>query len=78
MNLDDGWEKFYTDSKIKKDRVDEISIDIKNRRYILYLNEDITITDGEDSVEASYVSRFIFEIILNGITNLGFVEVKNV
>ena len=65
-------EKFYTDSKNKKeDLVDQISIDVLNKEYVLDLEEPISITDGEDEdgneIYAIYINREVFDILLQGL-----------
>lgn len=77
------WEMFYTESKLKnkeEDLVDQISIDSVNKVYIFYQDADYLITDGYDEYDnpicSSYVSREIFDIILNGLKLKGYKEVK--
>ena len=65
-------EKFYTDSKNKKeDLVDQISIDVLNKEYVLDLEVPISITDGYDEdgneIYAIYISREVFDILLQGL-----------
>ena len=78
MKLTTEWEMFYTDSKNYEDLVHQISIDIENKRYVLDINAEIWVTDGEDEngneIYSNYVSRFIFDLILKSLKELGFVE----
>ena len=78
MIVTQNWEMFYTDSKKDKDNVDQISIDIRNKRFVLDIDADILVTDGywEDDtpVESNYVSRFIFDLIVEGVKEKGFKE----
>lgn len=62
--------------------VDQISIDKVNKRYILDIDANDLVTDGYDGemneVNSMYVSRFIFDIIVQGIKERGFKEAKYV
>ena len=73
---------FYTDShKSSKEEywVDQISIDKVNKRYILDIDANDLVTDRYDGemneVNSMFVSRFIFDIIVQGIKERGFKEV---
>ncbi len=75
------WEMFYTDSKKNEDLVDQISIDVKNKRYILDVNLEYWMTEGYDEQEndvvgIGYVSRFVFDIILKAIKDMGFKQIS--
>ena len=74
------WEMFYTHSKGNDELVDQISIDEKNKRYRLEINAVDMITDGEDGfgneIVSWYVSRLVFDIIVHGIKDKGFIELK--
>ena len=78
MKKVEKWEMFYTNSKNNEDLVDQISIDTKNKRYILDIDADIIVTDGEyeDGTEiySLYISRYMFDLIVAEIKNRGFVE----
>ena len=82
MFLAKDWEMFYTNShkSSEEDLVDQISIDKVNKRYILDIDADDLVTDGYDDemneVNSLYVSRFIFDIIVQGIKERGFKEAK--
>ena len=85
MFLAKDWEMFYTDSHKSSEEeylVDQISIDKVNKRYILDIDADDLVTDGYDSymneINSMYVSRFIFDIIVQGIKERGFKEAKYV
>ena len=75
-------EIFYTVSRKatdKDDLVDQISIDKDRKEYFLQENEDCNITDGYlpggYEINSLYVSRLIFDIIVEGVKNAGFKEV---
>lgn len=76
----DVWEVFYTESKLDEDRVDQISIDVSKKRYILDINADDMITDWVDEYDnyggALYVSRFVFDLIISGLEKQGFKSVR--
>ena len=81
MFLVKDWEMFYTDShkSLEEERlVDQISIDKVNKRYILDIDAYDLVTDGYDAennqVNSTYVSRFIFDIIVEGVKQSGFKE----
>ena len=80
MKKIDKWEMFYTKSNNSADFIDQISIDVENKRYILDLDADIAVTDSVDE-EDNYtnsieVGRFIFDLIIKSIKEMGFVELK--
>lgn len=72
------WEMFYTTSLNDEELVDQICIDGKSKRYILDIDANDMITDGYDSddnsIDSTYVSRTIFDIIVEGIKKQNFVE----
>lgn len=81
MFLVKDWEMFYTDSHKSLEEeflVDQISIDKVNKRYILDIDAYDLVTDGYDAennqVNSTYVSRFIFDIIVEGVKQSGFKE----
>ena len=78
MFLATDWEMFYTTSKIDEDLVDQISIDINNKRFILDIDVSDLATDGYDEADnpicSTYVSREVFEIIVSGIKQKSYVE----
>ncbi len=74
-------EIFYTNSSetTEEERlVDQISIDKDSKEYLLQKNEDERITDGclpgGYEINSIYVSRFIFDIIVEGVKQSGFKE----
>ena len=78
-----NWEMFYTDAKVQDDDeslVDQVSIDVVNKRYLVDESVDLLVTDGcdEEGVEicSTYVSREIFDIILQGLKLNGYKQVK--
>lgn len=77
------WERFYTDAKQQSKEsllVDQIAIDVNNKVYFVCEDADIMITDGYDEYDneicSFYVSREIFDIILNGLKAKGYVETE--
>lgn len=80
MFLVKDWEMFYTDSKNNEDLVDQVSIDKGNKRYVLDIDADILVTDGYDEemndMDSTYVSRFIFDIIVKGLEENNFRKLK--
>ncbi len=80
MQLTNNWEMFYTVSKNNEDLVDQISIDVKNKRYVLDIDANICVTDSVDKndnyTDSVLVSRFIFDIILKSVKEKGFMEMK--
>jgi len=77
MSFATEFEMFYTDGE-NEDVVNEICINVRNKCYILYENEDLICTDGYDEEDnpicAIYVSRFVFDILLKGVKDAGFVK----
>ena len=74
-------EIFYTVSRTATDEdclVDQVSIDKDNKEFYLQKNEDINITDGYlpggFEINSIYVSRLIFDIIVEGVKKSGFKE----
>ena len=67
------WERFYTDAKGQDEEsfVDQISIDVINKVYVIDEEVDIAETDGEDKdgdeIYSFYVSREVFDILLQGL-----------
>lgn len=80
MFLTNDWEMFYTESKKDDELVDQISIDSVNKRYILDLNANSLVTDGCDKagneINSIYVSRFVFDLICEGVKNKEFKKVR--
>jgi len=73
------WEMFYTEAKSGDDNlVDQISINNRNKRYLLEIETNYMATDGYDEVlvpiSSKYVSRFLFEMIVEGVKNKGYKE----
>ena len=72
------WELFYTNSDKDDDYVNQICIDVARKRYILELDADHRVTDGFDEfgneIYSYYVSKEIFNIIVNGVKESGFKE----
>ena len=80
MKKVNNWEMFYTTSNNNEDLVDQISIDVQNKRYILDIDADIYVTDSVDENDnytfSKDVSRFIFDLILKSIKEICFIELK--
>lgn len=78
--LSNGVELFYTDSKTNEDLVDQIKIDVANKTFVMYINADINITDGEDEngeeIYSLYVSRFVFDLIVQGVKEKDFKQIE--
>lgn len=72
----DKWELFYTENEHNDELVDQIEIDQKGKTYKLLINAPDLVTDGYDEyfryIESSYVSKEVFNIIVNGIKLAGF------
>lgn len=74
-------EIFYTvsrDATDEDDLVDQISIDRENKEYYLQKNSPAHITDGYlpggYEITSLYVSRFVFDIIVEGVKSANFKE----
>jgi len=78
MFLVTEWEMFYTKSKNDDDLVDQISIDVRNKRYILDIDVSDLATDGYDdadnAINSVYVSRDVFDILVSGMKQKNFTE----
>lgn len=71
MSFNSDWEDFYTTSLNDEDLVDYISINTKQKKYILYIDADDLITDSVD-IDGNYdenmfVSRVVFDFIVKGV-----------
>ena len=82
MFLATDWEMFYTHAAgapKDSDLVDQVSIDETNKRYILDINAMDLITEGIDQkgneINSFYVSRLVFDIIIEGLEQRGFKRV---
>ncbi len=73
---EETFERFYTKSKISDLLVDMIEVDVENKKCNIYINYDDRVTDGYDefgeAIFSDYVSRFIFDILLNAINSSDF------
>ena len=83
MFLATKWEMFYTNSKMQnedEDLVDQISIDVVNKVFVLYESVSSKIIDGVDmhgnEFYSYYVSREIFDILLQGLKANGYRKAK--
>ena len=78
MFLVKDWEMFYTDLKSGDDDdfVDQISIDIVNKRFILDERVSFMATDGYDvtgeEIASIYLKREIFDVLLAGLIDNGY------
>ena len=84
LTTEQVWELFYTDAKYQNKEeslVDQISIDVVNKVYILEEEAPDMITDGYDDedneIYSAYVSREIFDIIIQGLKSKGYKQVNN-
>lgn len=78
--MTENWQVFHTYVKDSDDKVDQISIDEQNRRYVLDRNvSDLVIdseSEGGNCINSIDVSRFVFEIIVEAVREKGFTELK--
>ena len=78
--MTENWQVFHTYVKDSDDKVDQISIDEQNRRYVLDRNvSDLVIdseSEGGNCINSIDVSRFVFEIIVEAVREKGFKELK--
>lgn len=76
MYLIDQWNVFRAVSDKNKKCLDQISIDELNKRFILDIEAvDYFTEDCEDWYRFSdSVSRFVFDLILDGIKEKGFTQ----
>lgn len=74
----DNWTAFRAVSNKKEKCLDQISIDELNKRFILDIGAvDYLTDDYEDWYQlrdSTYVSRFVFDLIVDGIKEKGFKE----
>lgn len=74
----DRWEMFYTNSLNDEELVDQIYIDDKGKRFILDIDVNEMETDGYDEnsepIYSTYVSRTVFDIIVDGIKQKKYVK----
>lgn len=80
MFLVKDWEMFYTFSPDSLgDLVDQVSIDKANQRYVLDLSANELVTDGYDEsgepIESKFVSRLVFDLIVEGLKKRSFHEI---
>ena len=71
MSFNTDWEDFYTISLNDEDLVDYVSINTKQKKYMLYIDVDDLITDSVDE-DGNYdtnmfVSREVFNFIIKGL-----------
>lgn len=83
--MNENWAIYYCDNSESTVNeypgyVDVISIDIKNKRYVLDIHCDERCMDGyyEDDTEkiSVYMSREVFEMLLIGVKEKGYTQVK--
>lgn len=71
MSFNNDWEDFYTTSLNDEDLVDYISVNTKQKKYMLYIDANDLITDSVD-IDGNYtenmlVSREVFDFIVKGV-----------
>lgn len=71
MSFNSDWEDFYATSLNDEDLVDYVSINTKQKKYMLYIDADYLITDSVDE-DGNYdtnmfVSREVFNFIIKGL-----------
>ena len=78
-------EMFYTEAVCSNEDetlVDQVSIDEVNKEYLLETGDSFQITDGflqgGFELRSLYVSRLVFDIIVQGIKERGFKEAEYV
>ncbi len=73
---EESFERFYTNSKRNREKVDAIEINVEYKKCNVFINYDDQITDGYDEfgipVYSTYVSRFVFDALLNALDSNGF------
>ncbi len=71
MSYNNDWEDFYTTSLNDENLVDYISINTKQKKYMLYIDASDLITDSIDCDdnynENMLVSRTVFNFIVKGV-----------
>ena len=82
MLMKKEWERFYTtaaDATDEKDLVDQVSVDSENHCYVLEIGVGAYVTDGYDERGeerySHYVSRSVFDIIVEGLDRHGYQKV---
>lgn len=73
------WELFYTKSDKDEDYlVNQICIDVVNKRYILETDVPCHATDGFDSfgneIFSDYVSKAVFDMLVKSVKDNGFTQ----
>ena len=83
LTTNQKWERFYTETKNQNKEetfVDQISIDVINKVYLLHEQVDDAEIGGEDEqgndIYPFYVSREVFDIILEGLKAKGYATNK--
>ena len=80
MSFSEDWEDFYV--YVDDENVDYIMVNTKKKKYVLYRNVSDLITDSvnEDGeyTNCMSVSREIFEIIVEGVKERKFTQLKEV
>ena len=79
MGFVKNWELFYTDAKgtsTEDDLVDQVEIDVVNKRYDFYEDASYLVTDGYcddgEPIESTYVSREVFDMLLDALKRNGY------
>jgi hypothetical protein len=77
-----NWEMIYTEADSDDEfLVDNLTIDMENKRYILDISVDGCITDsidenGEPYGCSSYVSKKLFNFVLQALKDANFKQAK--
>ena len=77
MYLIDKWDVFCAESKDNDIDIDQISIDERNKRFVLDVGGSELLTDELEEMipeGSTCVSRFIFDLVLNGVKAKRFTE----
>lgn len=76
------WEVFCTDSKNGEDKADVIYINEREMGYVLALDyehdADLMGMDEDEVNYSTYVSRFVFDIIVDAVKQRNFKRLKEV
>ena len=83
LTTNQKWESFYTDAKKQNEDeslIDQLSIDVINKVYLVDEQVGLEETDGEDEegneIISYYISREVFDIILEGLKAKGYATNK--
>ena len=74
--VEDSYERFYAISNPHSNLVDAIIIDLETKTYNTILGADDSILDGEGGIIFHLVSRYMLELIIDGLKQRDFKESK--